>query len=98
MNPEIVIVGGGISGLHTAYELQKKGKSFVLLEARGRLGGRVLSNNYDTKSSSTVLEYDAEKPAYDLGPSWFWPGQNNMETLLRELNLATKLYWVGAGI
>lgn len=36
----IVIIGGGITGLSLAAELEKEGKSFILLEAKDRLGGR----------------------------------------------------------
>ena len=43
----IVIVGGGIAGLATAYELQKRGVPFVLLESSSRLGGVILSEQVD---------------------------------------------------
>jgi len=35
----VVVIGGGISGLATAYQLEKKGIPYVLLEASNRLGG-----------------------------------------------------------
>jgi len=92
INTDVLIVGGGISGLHTAYQLQKRGVSFILIEARERLGGRILSKNYDTNSTETDSAYDANKPAYDLGPSWFWPGQKNMETLVHELDLVDSVF------
>lgn len=38
---KVVIVGGGCAGIAAAYELQKAGIDYVLLEASGRLGGRV---------------------------------------------------------
>jgi monoamine oxidase len=38
-----VIIGAGLSGLATAYELQKQGWDVVVLEATGRLGGRVMT-------------------------------------------------------
>lgn len=37
----IVIIGGGITGLSLAAELEKEGKSFILLEAKDRLGGQI---------------------------------------------------------
>ena len=37
----IAIIGGGITGLSLAAELEKEGKSFILLEAKDRLGGQI---------------------------------------------------------
>lgn len=37
---KVVVVGGGIAGLATAYELGKAGYDVTVLEARGRTGGR----------------------------------------------------------
>ena len=41
--PRVVIVGGGFAGLTAAYELSKAGAQVTVLEARNRIGGRVLS-------------------------------------------------------
>lgn len=57
---DTVIIGGGLSGIYAAYLLYQKSKSFVVLEARGRLGGRILSPEHQGFFS-------------DLGPSWYWP-------------------------
>ena len=38
---EVIIIGGGLSGLTIAYELKKKNISFKILEAQNRLGGRI---------------------------------------------------------
>jgi monoamine oxidase len=40
---KVVIIGGGFSGLACAYELQSAGAHVTVLEARKRVGGRVLS-------------------------------------------------------
>lgn len=41
---DIVIIGGGLSGVALAYRLQQQGRDWCLLEARERLGGRLLSD------------------------------------------------------
>jgi len=56
LDTNVLIIGGGISGLHTAYQLQKQGTSFMLIEARDRLGGRILSQNYTTADNKTTYE------------------------------------------
>ncbi len=60
MKIETLIIGGGLSGLYAAYLLKQKRRPFLLLEARDRLGGRILSPDFRGYRS-------------DLGPSWFWP-------------------------
>ncbi|HEY9881363.1 MAG TPA: FAD-dependent oxidoreductase [Leptolyngbyaceae cyanobacterium] len=40
-SPRIAIVGGGIAGLHAAYQLKKAGLQAIVHEARTRLGGRM---------------------------------------------------------
>lgn len=47
MRHPVIIVGGGIAGLRTASFLQKKNISFILLEARNRTGGRILTETVD---------------------------------------------------
>ena len=41
---DTLIIGGGLSGLSLAYELQRQGRDYLLIEARQRLGGRILSH------------------------------------------------------
>lgn len=42
---DVLIVGGGLSGLRLADLLHQSGRSFHLIEARNRFGGRMLSEN-----------------------------------------------------
>jgi oxygen-dependent protoporphyrinogen oxidase len=44
---DVAIVGGGIAGLSAAYELSRRGESFVVLERAPRAGGVVLSEEID---------------------------------------------------
>ncbi len=74
---EALIVGGGISGLYTAFKLQKARVPYVLLEAKSIVGGRVAGEPALPHSHLYV----------DLGPTWFWSHQHNLKQLLRELNL-----------
>ncbi|APG87157.1 flavin monoamine oxidase family protein [Sinorhizobium americanum] len=79
MSQSILIVGGGLAGLTAARLLHRAGIGFKLLEARDRLGGRILSVDGTGKPSGD---------GFDLGPSWFWPGmQPAMGDLVHQLGL-----------
>jgi monoamine oxidase len=77
---EVVILGGGLAGLNAARLLHRAGIAFRLLEARDRLGGRIL-----TVDQGDVPAVDG----FDLGASWFWPAmQPEMARLLADLGLS----------
>lgn len=81
MRTTVAIIGGGLAGLHAGKLLHTEGIGFRLIEARQRLGGRILS----TDEARAVSE-----DGFDLGPSWFWPEmQPQMAALVRELGLTT---------
>jgi protoporphyrinogen/coproporphyrinogen III oxidase len=71
----VVIVGGGISGLSTAYYLAKAGLSSTLIERRPRLGGVIQTERID----GCVLE---------TGPDSFIAVKPWALDLIRELGLA----------
>lgn len=80
MRPLVLIIGGGLSGLTAARLLCRAGIGFQLLEARSRLGGRILSADVSGEVSAD---------GFDLGPSWFWPDiQPAMAELVADLGLA----------
>jgi oxygen-dependent protoporphyrinogen oxidase len=60
----VVIIGGGITGLSAAYELERRGIAFTLLEASPRLGGLIRTEYIDgftiEAGPDSVL---AQKPA-----------------------------------
>ena len=77
----VAIIGAGLAGLHAAYRLHRAGIDFILLEARNRLGGRILSVDESGAPSDD---------GFDLGPSWYWPRvQPAIADLITELGLAS---------
>ncbi|OAF19624.1 flavin monoamine oxidase family protein [Bradyrhizobium neotropicale] len=77
----VLIVGAGLAGLTVAHLIHRAGLDFRLLEARLRLGGRILS--VDEKGLPAG-------DGFDLGPSWFWPDmQPSLGRLVESLGLAS---------
>lgn len=56
---KVVILGGGIAGLVSAYELRKAGYQVTILEARARPGGRV----FTVRRNSEIEETDSKQRA-----------------------------------
>lgn len=75
----VAVIGAGLAGLYSARALHASGVDVMVVEARDRLGGRIL-----TADESGLPGEDG----FDLGPSWYWPHvQPPMETLVGELGL-----------
>ncbi|XP_055733912.1 amine oxidase [flavin-containing] isoform X2 [Salvelinus fontinalis] len=74
---DVIVIGGGISGLSAAKLLKEKGLSPVVLEARDRVGGRTFTvQNEQTKY-------------VDLGGAYVGPTQNRILRLAKECGVKT---------
>jgi oxygen-dependent protoporphyrinogen oxidase len=71
----VVIIGGGISGISTAYYLAKRGIGSTLIESRSRLGGVIRTEHVD---GCTI----------EAGPDSFISAKPAALELIRELGLA----------
>ena len=79
MQTHVVIIGAGLSGLYSAYLLKQKGISTTIIEARDRVGGRIISMPLSDNDGD-----QSKFQRYDLGPSWFWPEMHPAMTQLIE--------------
>lgn len=73
----VVVIGAGASGLTVASILTQAGHDVVALEARGRIGGRLLSAPATPEGS------------LDLGATWFWDDERHVRTLLADAGLGS---------
>jgi len=78
---DVIVVGAGFAGLVTTRELQKRGASAIVLEARERVGGRVC----------TVRPRDGLW--LDVGGQWTGPGQDRIIALGKEMGVASFPTW-----
>ena len=72
---DLVVVGAGLAGLAAAREAVASGASVVVLEARDRVGGRVL--NQDIGGGEVV----------EMGGQWIGPTQDRLAALADELGV-----------
>ena len=74
---DVVVVGAGISGLVAARKVASGGRSVLVLEARHRVGGRVVNH---TLANGSVIE---------SGGAFIGPTQDHIAALAAELKVAT---------
>ena len=74
---DCIVVGAGYAGLSAAKSLKEAGKTVLLLEARDRIGGRVITQRHD---DGTYV---------DLGGSYLGREQHRMYALAKEFDVAT---------
>jgi len=73
---EVIVIGAGLAGLTIAHRLMGSGVDVIVLEAKGRVGGRLLNQTV----GGTVV---------DAGGSWVGPPQTAVLALIEELGLTT---------
>lgn len=86
LDADVIVVGGGLSGMNAARRLTAKGQRVIVLEAREEVGGR-----------TKTVEVNGHR--FDVGGQWTGPGQPRMYALIDELGLTTTpTYAVGKRI
>jgi len=75
LKTDVCVVGAGLAGLVTARELVRSGRDVVVLEARNRVGGRVLNHRI---SPGVVTE---------LGAEFTGPTQDRIQALAAEMGV-----------
>lgn len=82
---DVIVIGAGAAGLAAARELKAAGRKAVVLEARGRIGGRAFT---DTSLG----------PSYDAGAMFIhWAERNPWVQIARELGVPTQNEAGGGG-
>ena len=74
---DVAVVGAGLAGLAAARRLRAAGRSVIVLEARERVGGRLLAAEI---GDGEVVE---------IGGQWVGPGQDRIAALIDELGVET---------
>lgn len=90
---DVAVVGAGIAGLAVAAGLHERGVGALVLEARERVGGRLLSSG------------PPGERRLDLGATWFWPHERRVRALVDALDvvcfaehpMGDAMYHVGGG-
>ncbi|MCW1929837.1 MAG: FAD-dependent oxidoreductase [Candidatus Kerfeldbacteria bacterium] len=78
MNRDIIVVGGGLAGLASAYTLLKAGKKVTIIERESYLGGRVRT-------------IDVKGRPVDFGGFIIYPWYREYHRLIKELGVREKL-------
>jgi len=71
----IIVIGGGLTGLLLTYLLQQANQDVLLIEARDRLGGRIWTH------------YEDQQAPVEMGATWLGKKHTALVALLEELGI-----------
>ncbi|MGI8939249.1 MAG: flavin monoamine oxidase family protein [Iamia sp.] len=74
---DVVVVGAGLAGLAAARDLRRAGRSAAVVEARDRVGGRVVNHRF------------ADGTEVEIGGQWVGPTQDRVLALSAEVGADT---------
>ncbi|HEV3401480.1 MAG TPA: FAD-dependent oxidoreductase, partial [Acidimicrobiales bacterium] len=77
---DVVVVGAGLAGLTAAHLLHAAGLAVLVVEARARVGGRLLT---------IAPEGAGDRGWVDLGATWYWDDQPEVGALAQEVGLSS---------
>jgi len=83
---DVLVVGAGLAGLTAAVDLHRAGLSVTVVEARDRVGGRLLT---------VVPDGVADGAWFDLGATWHWSNQPEVATLAADLGIVSFAQFAG---
>ncbi|MGB5244605.1 MAG: FAD-dependent oxidoreductase [Lutimonas sp.] len=74
-NRKIIILGAGLTGLYLANLLKREKIDFQILEGRGRVGGRILT------------DYQKDSASLEMGATWFGENHLKLKQVIKALNI-----------
>ncbi len=97
---QVLVIGGGLSGLTAMHRLQSHGIDCHLVEAAACWGGRILSAESCRQVAGRTASVNADQITLesvdvgpvDLGPAWFWKDQSAIWQLFDLLDLGTTVF------
>lgn len=75
LKSDIIIIGGGLTGLALAYLLKNSSHKVIIIEARERLGGRIYTS------------YKRNEAPIEMGATWLGSQHSVLNTFLKALKL-----------
>ena len=75
---KVVVIGGGLAGLASSYELSRRGFEVTLIEKAPQLGGKIASWDINVNGEQFKMEH---------GFHGFFPQYYNLKSIVKEINI-----------